>query len=104
MCGLSPTEFASLAFTLWLLFLFLFLVHLSFIFLAVSLFFSSGTEGRSCRLVYGAAREFPFIGNVIQVRARYSYEREASAKLGRLRRGLEQRTSRPTIAQKVKTL
>ncbi|EUC42960.1 hypothetical protein COCMIDRAFT_39006 [Bipolaris oryzae ATCC 44560] len=62
--------------------------------------------------------EFPSIENVIEVRERYSYEREASAKLGRLRRGLEvfehessscsmllrQRTNRPTISRKVKTL
>lgn len=41
----------------------------------------------------GAAREFPSIENVIEVRTRYSYEREASAKFGRLRRGLEVSTS-----------
>lgn len=155
MCGLSPSEFASLAFSLCLLFLLLFLVHFCFIFLVIFiafqfrhrgsklstrvyalsvlwqifeqtdrtfLFVAAAKESVDC--IYfapdrdGAVRKFPSIENVIEVRARYSYEREASAKFGRLRRGLEvfehessscsmlskQKTSRPTIARKVDTL
>ncbi|ENI06277.1 hypothetical protein COCC4DRAFT_59756 [Bipolaris maydis ATCC 48331] len=61
--------------------------------------------------------EFPSIENVIEVRIRYSYEREASAKFGRTEEGpggihessscsmlSKQKTSRPVIARKVKTL